>query len=255
MPEGSGHWFVDSEGPDTPAFRTAFSWFLDRIAASPGGQQGLLVVHGKGNLDGGAIEAVLGPAAVRALKKDNGVRLRRSAIRLMTEKIMVYAWSGPMLVVYPSPKLLDVVDGLQAPSDVLVVPWVREEVEPWIRMWGARELGSSAKPEPKRFSNPTVRAALESLTSHVNLSTGLAHPSDRAAAITMFRLLQDAGEPFDPDEARDWLISELGWQPQHANKVSDVAEGVLEGRRFRTSGSGDWAPDILEVWRERGRRA
>jgi hypothetical protein len=210
------------------------------------------VVHGKGNLKGTVLETVLGPATVKKLSKDNKVRFKGGTIELMTERIKPYSWSGPVLAVHPSPQLLDLVDSLRSPSEILIVPWRRDEGEPWAQMWSARELGSSVEPYPKRFSNPTVRAALESLTHRVNLSTGLAHPSDRAAAVTMFRLLHDAGEQFDPDEIRAWLISELDWQPQDANEVTDVANGVLAGKRFRLRSSGEWVPDIVNLWRERG---
>jgi hypothetical protein len=151
-------------------------------------------------------------------------------------------------------KLLDMVDGLRTPSDILVVPWLRNEIELWVQAWGARELGSSAESSPVPFPNPTVRAALESLTSRVTLSTGIVHPSDRAAAITMFRLLHTAGEPFDPDEVKGWLVAQLGWQPKHAGDVADVAEGVLAGKRFRLCSSGEWPADIVDRWKGRGLR-
>ena len=251
MEADTSRWFIDSYGPDTSALKTAFSWLLKKIDAQSENRRGLLVVHGKGNL-GGTVEVVLGSAAVKKLGKDKKVRVRGNVIELMTERIKPYAWSGPVLAVHPSPKLLDLVDSLSTPSEILVVPWIREEVEPWVQMWGARELGSSVGPTQKRFSNPMVQAALASLTARVNLSTGIVHPSDRVAAIEMFRLLNAAGEHFDPTEVRSWLIAELGWQPRHANDVRDVAEGVLSGRRFQTSGSGSWVPDIVERWRGSG---
>lgn len=251
MVADTSRWFIDSHGPDTSAFKTAFSWLLKRVAASPDNRRGLLVVHGKGNLEG-TVEVVLGSAAVKKLGKDNKVEIRGNIIELMTERIKPYAWSGPVLAVHPSPKLLDMVDSLSTPSAILVVPWIREEVEPWVQMWGARELGSSVKPVPQQFSNPTVQAALASLTARVNLSTGIVHPSDRAAAVEMFRLLNTAGEDFDPTEVRSWLIAELGWQPRHANDVKDVAEGVLSGKKLRTSNPGVWVPDIVDRWRGSG---
>lgn len=251
MEADTSRWFIDSHGPDTSALKTAFSWLLKKIGASSENRRGLLVVHGKGNLES-TVGAVFGPAVAKKLGKENQVRIRGSAIELMTERIKPYGWSGPVLAVHPSPRLLDMVDSLSTPSEILVVPWLRDEVEPWIQMWGARELGSSAEPDTKRFSNPTVRAALASLTRRVNLSTGIAHPSDRAATVEMFRLLYAAGEDFDPPEVRSWLISELNWQPKDANDVRDVAEGVLSGKRFRASGYGAWVPDIVERWRESG---
>ncbi len=249
--ENTTRWYIDTHAPGAAVLQTAFSWFRERIAASPD-RRGLLAVPGKVNLD--HIQTVLGSATVKKLKQDNRARLQDDTIELMTEKINPYFWSGPVLALYAPPKLLDMVDSLQTPTEILVVPWLRKEGTQWAQTWGARELGSVAEPPAKRFSNPTVRAALENLTNRVNLSTGIVHQSDRAAAITLFRLLRNAGEQCDPDEVRAWLVSELGWQPQHAKEVEDVATKILAGRRLRASASGDWAPGIVERWREGGSR-
>lgn len=251
MAENTNRWFIDTEGPGPTELRPAFTWFRQQIANSPD-RQGLLAVPGKGNLE--HIQAIVGPAVVRQLRKDNRARFGDGTITLMTERTNPYFWSGPVLVLYADDRLLDKVDSLQTPSNVLFVPWRREEGRGWAHMWSARELGSSAEPSTRRFSNPTVRAALESLTHRVNLSTGLAHSSDKAAAVQMFRLLHDGGEQFDPEEIRSWLISELGWEPRHANEVREVASGVLAGRNFRVSSSSTWAPGIVKRWREQGAR-
>lgn len=245
--------YIDTEGPGATELRPAFSWFLRQIANSAD-RRGLLAVPGKGNLTGTGIETVLGTTTVKNLSKNNRVRVQGLTIELMTERINPRFWSGPVLAVYAGDRLLDMVDSLETPSKILFVPWLRKEGQAWARMWSARELGSTDEPPARQFSNPTVRAALESLTDSVNLSTGLAHSSDRDAAIQMFRLLHDAGEQFDPEETRSWLISELDWEPRHANEVRNVANGVLTGKKFRVSSRDVWASNIMEQWREKGSR-
>lgn len=247
MAPDTDRWFIDTEGSGTTELRPAFSWFRQQIANSPD-RRGLLVVPGKDNLD--HIQGVVGSAVVKQLRKDNRARFGDGTITLMTERINPSFWSDPMLILYAGNRLLGMVDSLQTPSKILFVPWRREEGRGWAYMWSARELGSSAEPPPKQFSNPTVRAALKSLTNRVNLSTGLAHPSDRAAAIKMFRILRNGGEQFDPEEVRAWLISELNWQPKHANEAEAVAADILAGKKLRASASGDWPRGILKRWRE-----
>lgn len=247
----TNRWYIDVEAPGAAQMRPAIVWFLERIASSPD-RRGLLAVPGKGNLTGTGIETLLGSAKTKKLSRDNKIQIQSVVIELMTQKINPHYWSGPVLAVYPDKKLLDAVDSLQTPSDILVVPWLRREGTEWAQTWGARELSSSADPSPKQFSNPMVQAALQSLTNRVNLSTGLAHPSDRSAAIKLFRILRGAGERYDPTEVRAWLVSELGWQPRHANEAAGVARDILAGKKLRSSASGEWAPDILKQWRERG---
>lgn len=247
MPQNASHWYTNSHGPDIAALRSAFEWLVREMQTSTS-RSGLLAIPGKGNVEG-AIETVLGSAAVKQLTKNNSVRSKVGTLELMTEKVRRSAWAGPVLAVYPTPKLLEVVDNLHGATAVLVVPWLRDEINPWIRIWAARQLGSADAQTEQVFSNPTVRAALESLTNHINMGTGLAHPSDRTAAVEMFRLLQRAGEHFNPEEVRGWLISQLKWQPRHASDVAEVAEKILAGHQFRLTTSGGWATDAVDRWR------
>jgi hypothetical protein len=221
-------WFTD---PGVPALRAAISWLFESVEASTN-LGGLLAIPGKDNLEG-HIETVLGSSAVRELKKTNTLRLSKGTIELMTHNLGSSSFPGPVLAVFPTVRLLNKIDDLSGPTEILVVPWVPDEVQAWIQTWGALQLGSEVPPSPKEFSNPAVRAALERLTGRVNLSNGLAHPSDERAAIEMFHELHAAGEKFDPAEIRAWLMSELNWKPRHAEQVAEVAAGVLASKRFR----------------------
>lgn len=247
MTQNASHWYIDSQGSAPAALRAGFAWLLDQMQMS-GSHSGLLAIPGKGDLED-AFEGVLSPTTLKELTKSNTARTKWGTLALMTEKIRRSSWSGSILAVYPTTQLLDSLDSLHGPSAVLVVPWLRDEVSPWIRTWSARELGSTEEPSERVFSNSTVRAALESLTRRVNMGTGLAHPSDRAAAIEMFRMLKRAGEHYDPDEVRAWLVSQLRWQPRHANAVAEIAGKILAGGRFHPTTSGGWATDAVERWR------
>ena len=92
-----------------------------------------------------------------------------------------------------------------------------------------------------------VEIALISLTRRVNLSTNLTHESDKGAAVGLFRILRDEGIVYDPDEIKRWAIKN-GWKTKGANKLKDIAEGILEGKRLR-GGQSSWAQDILDQWK------
>ncbi len=92
-----------------------------------------------------------------------------------------------------------------------------------------------------------VEIALISLTGRVYLSTNLTHPSDKGAAVGLFRILRDNGTKFDPDEVRRWAIQN-GWKTKGANKLREIANGILEGKRLR-GGQSSWASDIFEQWK------
>lgn len=242
-------WFIRQEGPKTASLQTAFSWLQERMTASAS-HQGLLAVSNKQILEN--IKGVLGEDVVKQLKKNNTIRLKSGNLDLMTKNIHPHSGAGSVLVIYPPSQFLDRVDALQFASEILVLPWNLPEVEPWVQMWNVRELGDSSPRPTKTFSNPTVRAALETLTSQINLSTGLSHSSDKAAASEMFQLLKSSGEAFNPEEVKSWLVSQLRWQPEQANDAAEIAQNVLSGKTMRSGSSTRWASDIVSYWKEEG---
>ncbi len=199
------------------------------------------------------IPKVIGTKFANALAKGHKVKLPNSSgeLSLLTESQTIYECNGPILAIYPTKKLLDKIDGLFDVTHVLVIPWIFEDIKQWVETWSAHELGSEA-PEPTRIAklNPVVIEALKTLTSTVNLSTGIHHPSDKAAAIDLFQRLKNSREDFGPSKVRMWLVSEGNWDPTLADDVMKVAQAVYEGRRVR-GGKPIWAEDIIEQWRKR----
>jgi hypothetical protein len=94
-----------------------------------------------------------------------------------------------------------------------------------------------------------VVEALKSLTHAVNLTTGLGHPSDKLAAIQMFKALKKVRENFVPDEVRAWAVRN-GWRADHARALGDLAQKIQNGRTVRGGNRPFWRDNIIEIWRE-----
>jgi len=236
-------YFIRSSGPDEEAVKKASGWLIPK-------KKVFLAVLGYGNLEG-VISDIIGQHIVKRLKNDCKVLLLGTEVILVIERKLIYnAKDAPIVAIYPTSKFLDQLDSIPNVSEMLVVPWNFEEVEPWIRAWNATELGATpqARPSPL-ISNPVVQQALKSLTAVVNVSTGISHPRDRATAIQTFEILRDGGEMFTPEKVKAWLIAEGGWKATDAQEVAEVAQKVLEYRRLR-KGRPVWKRNILEIWRE-----
>ncbi len=87
----------------------------------------------------------------------------------------------------------------------------------------------------------------------MNRATGLTHPGDKTLAVWAFRHLVAGGHALDPDEIRACLLTEEGWTPRGADQAKEVAEGVLQGKRFKV-GPNPFKPNILDIWRSETRR-
>ncbi|KPD24027.1 DUF1889 family protein [Idiomarina zobellii] len=94
---------------------------------------------------------------------------------------------------------------------------------------------------------PVVEEALKSLTTRVNLSTGLAHPLDSDSAKEMFKILSEHGESLNGNEITTWA-AQNGWSNRHASELGDLGEKIGSGGRVQIKNKGRWREDIYEQW-------
>jgi hypothetical protein len=136
-----------------------------------------------------------------------------------------------------------------SPAAVGAIPWSDSDLESWKAAWAPLDLRTAQSAcEALGVANPVVEEALKDLTNHVNLSTGLAHPDDRRAAVWTFRLLRKAGESYDPGQIRAWTTRH-GWSMRHARELAEVSERILLGRAVQAKGPSPWRTDIVRMWR------
>ncbi|MFC5133480.1 MULTISPECIES: hypothetical protein [Haloferacaceae] len=241
--------FIDAEGPNEDAVELAFAWLHQLGDQHEDKRDAVLAVNTKKQLDG-VISTVIGEQAAKALDKKNPVGVGEAEIQLMTKRIDPSGWqSGPVLAIYPDKDLLDKIDGMHGVTDVLVVPWSKDEVQYWIDTWGASALRSDASGSSPDLGNSIVEEALETLDLLVNTSTGITHPSDRSTCIEIFKTLHNERISFDPDAVRAWLVAQKHWDPDDADDVKEISEGVQDGKGFQYE-SGRLSNDIMEQWEE-----
>jgi hypothetical protein len=119
----------------------------------------------------------------------------------------------------------------------------------WAAARGAIDVRSGDVPERfDRCTDPVVEIALRDLSLQVNRNTGVVAPEDREAAIRTLRLLHDGGHRVDPREVFTFAIANR-WYGDGAVGLRELAEGVLQGRRFSLRGHYHMAPEALESWR------
>lgn len=154
-----------------------------------------------------------------------------------------------VLACWPSANDLDQLDGLAGLQALIVVPWDEGETEVWRTARTATDLlgARSTTPTPS-IGDPIVAQAMRSLTTSVNLSTGLHHPSDRSAAIQALRILTRNGRHLDPEEIQIWAMAN-GWAAEDARELGEYTQGVISGKGYRV-GPEHWRSDIMTIWEQ-----
>lgn len=244
-------YLIPADGPDPVTIKRAIA-FLDELTVRLNQQNAILLIPAKQNLRG-AIEEAFGERNTKALEQGRQIALPGGAtIRLETQRTLRYPWSqDPILAVYVTRKMLNLIDGAKHAAAVVVVPWAMDEVQEWTRTWNPRLPGQQQAPLEKVVDNPVVEEALKMLTHTVNLSTGLTHPSDKEQAVKLFRLLRDNREFYDADSVRAWALRN-GWTLEGADQLHAVAQAIEERRRIR---GGRFTPEharrLISTLRER----
>lgn len=174
-------------------------------------------------------------------------------LSLSTERIFSeHRTRDIVLCMYPTRRILDLINDLNNARAIIVVPWTEDEKEEWIRTWNPQIIGEkSLTPQPLDI-NPGVEMALDALTNRINLSTGLTHPSDKESTIQIFKELHENNIPFIPEDLKIWALRN-SWTSSGANQLRDIARRILDGRRFRTGNVFLWNREFINSILRRAR--
>jgi hypothetical protein len=232
--------FFDVHGRDDDALGEGFAW----LAREAAGAVGVVYVPGLQNADN--LSPGLTAAELQQLKKHRQLRKGPATIELATKRARVRVTDRPVLAVWMDDDHLAEIERGQ-PASICAIPWNRDDITSWREAYGPTNMRSGAAARRMEISNPVVEAAMRTLTALVNLSTGLGHPSDKAAAVRAFQILRGGGESYSPAEIRAWAAAN-GWGLGNAGELEQIARGVAEGRSFRVEQFG-FRDDILDQWR------
>jgi hypothetical protein len=93
--------------------------------------------------------------------------------------------------------------------------------------------------------SPTIENAIKTLSSAVNISTGLNHPNDMNKARELFDILHKNGEVLLKSEIADYAISH-GWRAADADELGSLAQQIGEGKPSLFKNGPWWAADIYQ---------
>ncbi len=154
-----------------------------------------------------------------------------------------------MLAVWADDKVLGRIDDDYQVKAICTVLDSLTNAPLWLKARQPTEIGGSGSVLPPAVDlDPIARIALVHLTHHVNLGTGLTHPSDRGYAIETVQALHAGRRKLSPDDAHAWAIQH-GWRPDGANDLRDFVIRVAAGRRFQhRGGTLRAASELLAMW-------
>jgi len=189
---------------------------------------------------------ILGASLIKNLKKNNNGEFNGIQITLTTANLEISEWTEDIILsLYPTSKMIDNLNDLKRAKAIIVVPWIDKEREDWIKTWNPEIISGGEIEVDSLNIDPRSEKALFILTDMVNLSSGLTHTSDREKTIQLLRILHKKGINLNPDDMRIWALQN-GWNSDASSRLYEIAEGVIRGKKFRTTGQKIWTDKIID---------
>jgi hypothetical protein len=217
---------VPLDSQDEQTFGLALA-YAEQIAKAAGVADIILLTHTKGQLNGTSLSRLLGPVASKALIKGETASLPWGGkLHAETMKTLRYqAQNAAVIAYYANEALLEFVDGLRGVAGAVAVPWVPSEADGWAARWNAHVHGQEKQAPAVLIDDPVVVRALETLTTIINLSTGLGHPRDKEKASEILRILRVKGHGNPSGTIKSWAIRH-NWSPNAASDLEALARKV-----------------------------
>lgn len=147
---------------------------------------------------------------------------------LLPTNIDFHNSKGIILAVYCTTRDMNLIDSNSSADSIIFVSWLEDDADVWENTWCNKGLQiMHGNPSQVIASLPAeVVQELERLTSIINLSTGLAHPSDKEHADRIFKSLKSKGYKVNEQLVTNWAIAN-GWNARHLDDLVKLAKKYL----------------------------
>jgi NTP pyrophosphatase (non-canonical NTP hydrolase) len=215
-------YFVE-RGPEQ--IKTAFGAAL-KICDREGIDKITLLVPRKGGWDGTLVADFLGKSITKALLKGEAVPLGSEGPRMQLESPQTFRISTPHQMImgaHVSTADMEKADNSRSARVIFYLPWGEQEAQEWLDTWEPEIVGEAKQAATKLTLPDAVEDALKNLTQHINLSTGLGHPSDKAHAVRAIEHLISDRQTVDPLSVRRWALRH-GWSSSAASELEIIVQ-------------------------------
>lgn len=226
--------YIDTEGNDDEAYREAMLFACKKAAEDDEIKRVVILVHTKQNT--GWFERIFGREIEKQLFKGTTFKDCKPIFKFETKKTYNDNFKPSEIVITCGLDAEDVlkIDDFYSVKVIIAIPWLRDRLQKWVQTWNPTELRGNqnavvAYPEPSCI----VKKAMEELSSDINMSTGITHPSDEEEAKTFILSLHKYEPSLDPNVVGSYLVRELGWDTDDAKDVEKLINTLNAGKHFQ----------------------
>ena len=219
-----------NQGPDDEVLVKALCYAVE-VSSQSNDKNIHLVFPQKSNFEseniGKIIDKIFGAGSAKKLC--NGETIGNLDF-ILPAKVSFNNSSGTILAIYCTPDDMNKIDSNSSANAIIFVSWLLEEADIWESTWHNNDNGLNMVhgefSQQLEILPEEITLALKRLTSIVNLSTGLNHPSDKKHAQRIFHELQEKGCKADEQAVANWAIAN-GWNACHLDDLKKLTKRYL----------------------------
>lgn len=219
-------YLVPSEGPNTKSIDIAIKAAVKK-AREIDCEHVHIITSVKKGLETNVVGKYLGRDVAMALSKGDGVPIKGLGISLVHDSVSTACRNSSALIGVALHVSIKNIEKLENVGFVYLVyvPWLNDEGIHWAQKWDVQAHGSIIQGAEVELTADVI-AELQGLTKAINLSTGLAHPSDKERAVTLFKKLKSKKVTWVPEEVDKWAVRN-GWSVRDATELTDLSRKYL----------------------------
>jgi len=229
-------YYFDTELNDDEAYGLAFH-FAKYIAENDAKMKRIIYLVGSKNSTGW-LDRLYGSDTVKRLHK--GMISGQFSVKIETLRTYRNNYGNASDIVIScgiDSKELFQVEDYRNVGYIIAIPWLKDNIKSWVATKRPSILEQTDKgivvKEPDTIDiNPIIKEAFKELTSVINNSTGINHPSDNSRAKTYVKSLFKYEDNLDPDLICSYLVNELQWDVRHANDIRKLIDTLKNGKYF-----------------------
>ena len=245
---------IEQDGFNEEAYKQAFKFAFKYAKQNKDVDRIVCYIHTKGNT--GYFEPFFDDRLIKKLLAEN-VWIESFPVPLTIETKITYTKnkyysSNKDLVLAFGMDLEDLeeLDDYRSVKCIVAIPWLKEKTMPWVNRWNSKEITGKKNEDVEADVSDVVKVAFSELSSCINMTTGISHPSDNSRAKTYVRALFKYEPELNPEKVVSYLVTELGWSTAHANDIGKLITTLNNGRYY-VGGEKTGLQNYYKRWKEK----
>lgn len=127
-----------------------------------------------------------------------------------------------------------VVDDKPFAKYIIGLSWTQNGLDEWIERWDAENLDTDDLHQTTILTiEPLAKIALEEMDDRMFNTKCMGHPNDEETCKTYIRAINKYIPSLTPKDLQNYLVTELSWTNENAQKVGDLLDRLKKGKTFK----------------------